>query len=110
MIAIAVGVLLAGAPLLAFNFWLGGLIDRQGREEVDTSAKRADHIAETRVASVIGALDELVERGVDSCRPDDIEAMRRATFDTMPVKEIAIVGPDGQRCAPISACRSAGAR
>ena len=38
IIAIAVGVLLAGAPLVAFDFWLGGLIDRQGQEEVDTSA------------------------------------------------------------------------
>ena len=41
IVAIVAGVLLAGAPLVAFDFWLGGLIDCQGREEVDTSAKRA---------------------------------------------------------------------
>jgi len=97
MIAIAVGVLLAGAPLLAFNFWLGKLVDQQGGEEVATSAKRAIALAESRVTNVIETLDTLAKRGVDSCRPDNIEAMRRATFDTVPVKEIAIVGPDGRR-------------
>ncbi len=94
--AIIVGVLLAGAPLLAFDFWLGGLIDRQGQDEVDTSAKRAIGLAEFRVTQVIAALDGLAARGVDSCGPDDIEAMRYSGFDTTPIKEIAIVGPDGQ--------------
>ena len=94
--AIVVGVLLAGAPLLAFNFWLGGLIDRQGQDEVDTSAKRAIALAEFRVTQVISTLDGLAARGVDSCRPGDVEAMRQASFDTAPIKEIAIVGPDGQ--------------
>ena len=93
--AIAVGVLLAGAPLAAFNFWLGGLVDRQGQEEVDTSAKRAIALAESRVTQVIAALDGLAARGVDSCRPGDVEAMRQATFDTTPIKEIAVVGPGG---------------
>ena len=96
VIAITIGVLLTGAPLLAFNFWLGHLVNQQGREEAVTSAKRGLTLAETRVASVIDTLDALAKRGVDSCRPGDIEAMRRATFDTIPVKEIALVGPDGQ--------------
>ena len=96
IVAIAVGVLLAGAPLAAFNFWLGGLIDRQGQEEVDTSAKRAIALAESRVTQVIAMLDGLAARGVDSCRPGDVEALRQAAFDTMPVKEISVVGPDGQ--------------
>jgi sensor c-di-GMP phosphodiesterase-like protein len=96
IVAIVVGVLLAGAPLVAFDFWLGGLIDRQGQEEVDTSAKRAIALAESRVTQVIATLDGLAARGVDSCRPDDVEAMRQTAFDTMPVKEIGVVGPDGQ--------------
>ena len=94
--AIVVGVLFAGAPLLAFNYWLGGLIDRQGQDEVDTSAKRAIALAEFRVTQVISTLDGLAARGVDSCRPGDVEAMRQASFDTAPIKEIAIIGPDGQ--------------
>ncbi len=96
LIAIVVGVLLAGAPLLAFNYWIDGLINRRGQEEVDTSVKRAMTLAETRVTQVIAALDGLAARGVDSCEPRDIEAMRQTTFDTMPVKEIAVIGPGGQ--------------
>jgi sensor c-di-GMP phosphodiesterase-like protein len=96
IIAIVAGALLAGAPLLAFNFWLHGLINRQGQEEVEASAKRAVALAESRVALVISTLDGLAARGVDSCRPDDIEAIRRAAFETMPIKEIAVVGPGGQ--------------
>ncbi len=94
--AVVVGVLFAGAPLLAFNYWLGGMIDRRGQEEVDTSAKRAIALAEFRVTQVISTLDGLAARGVDSCRPGDVEAMRQASFDTNPIKEVAIVGPDGQ--------------
>src|ERR1019366_6981216 len=96
IVAIVAGVLLAGAPLVAFDFWLGGLIDRQGQEEGDTSAKRAIALAESRVTQVIATLDGLAARGVDSCRLSDVEAMRQAAFDTMPVKEIAVIGPDGQ--------------
>jgi sensor c-di-GMP phosphodiesterase-like protein len=96
IIAIIAGVLLAGAPLLAFDFWLGDLIDRRGQEEVDTSAKRAIALAESRVTQVIATLDGLAVRGVDSCGPSDLEAMRQGAFDTMPVKEISIVGPDGE--------------
>jgi sensor c-di-GMP phosphodiesterase-like protein len=96
LIAVIVGVLLAGAPLLAFDFWLGGLIDRQDQEEVDTSVRRAIALAESRITQVIGALDGLAARGVDSCGPEDVEAMRRAVFDSTPVKEIGIVNAQGR--------------
>ncbi len=96
IVAIAVGALLAGAPLVAFDLWLGGLIDRQGQEEVDTSARRAISLAESRVTQVISTLDGLAARGVDSCQPADIAAIRQAAFDTTPIKEIAVVGPDGE--------------
>jgi sensor c-di-GMP phosphodiesterase-like protein len=96
IVAIVVGVLLTGAPLIAFEFWLGGLIDRQGHEEVETSAKRAMALAESRITQVLGALEELAAAGVDSCRGNNIDAMRYAAFDTTPVKEIAVVNSDGQ--------------
>ncbi len=94
--AVVVGAFLAGVPLAAFNFWLEGLIDRQGETEVGTSARRAIALAETRVRDTVGTLDGLAARGVDSCEPIQIDAMRRATFSTIPVKEIAIVGPDAE--------------
>ncbi len=94
--AIVVGALVAGVPLIAFNFWLESLIDRQGEAEVGTSARRAIALAEARVRDTVGALDGLARRGVNSCQPAQVEAMGYATFSTIPIKEVAIVGPDGE--------------
>jgi sensor c-di-GMP phosphodiesterase-like protein len=96
LLAIAAGVFLVGVPLVAFDFWLGGVIDRQGQAEVDTSAKRAIALAESRVVQSVNALDGLAARGVNSCQPDHLDAMRQTAFTTVPTKEITIVGPDGQ--------------
>lgn len=96
LFAIAAGVFLVGAPLIAFDFWLGGVIDRQGQAEADASAKRAIALAESRTTAVIMALDGLAGRGIDSCEPAHIKAMRTALFQTIPAKEVSIVGPDGQ--------------
>jgi sensor c-di-GMP phosphodiesterase-like protein len=96
LIAIATGVLLAGASMVVFDFWLGGLIDRQGRAEVTTAARRAVALADSRLGQAIEALDALTAQGINSCGPGDVEAMRRAAFSAAPVKEIAILGPDGQ--------------
>jgi sensor c-di-GMP phosphodiesterase-like protein len=94
--AIFVGVFFAGAPVLALDLWLSGLINRQGQEEVETSAKRAIALAEYRVTQVIGTLDDLAQRGVNGCEPGDIDAMRQANFDAAPIKEVALIGPDGR--------------
>lgn len=96
IIAVVVGGLLAGIPLFAFNYWLEGLIDRQGEVEVGTAAKRAIALAEARVRDTVGALDNLASRGVNSCAPGQIEAMSYAAFSTIPVKEVSVVGPDAQ--------------
>ena len=96
IIAIAAGVLLAGVPFVAFDFWLGGVIDRQAQDEVATSAKRAIALAESRVSQTMRALDALAHKGVKGCGPQDIEAMRRAAFKATPVKEIDVIGPAGQ--------------
>jgi sensor c-di-GMP phosphodiesterase-like protein len=96
LIAIVAGVFLAGAPLVAFDVWLGGLIERQGQEEVDTSAKRAISLAESRVGQAVAALDDLAARGVDSCRPDHLTLMRQADFVTAPIKEVGVIAGDGQ--------------
>ena len=94
--AVVVGVLLAGIPYLAFNYWVEGVIDRQGEIEVGTAARRATALAEARVRDAIGALDHLAGRGVNSCDPAQIEAMRQAAFSTIPVKEVSVVGPDAE--------------
>jgi sensor c-di-GMP phosphodiesterase-like protein len=96
LFAIVVGTVLAGGPFIAFNLWLDNLIERQGESEVTTAAKRAIALAETRVRDAVGALDSLALAGVISCDRQDMESMRRAAFSTIPVKEIAVVGPDGK--------------
>jgi sensor c-di-GMP phosphodiesterase-like protein len=96
LIAIAAGVVLAGAPLIAFDYWLERLVDMQGGAEVATAARRAVSLAESRLNQTIGALDELAAQGVNSCRPSHVETMRQAAFNTSTIKEVAIVGPDGQ--------------
>jgi len=96
VVAIAVGVLVAGAPLVAFNFWLSGVIDRQGREETDISARYALALAERRTGEVVKALDALSAAGVADCGTPALEAMQRATFETVPVKEISILDAGGR--------------
>ena len=96
IVAIGAGILLASAPVIAFDYWLGGVINRKGQEEVDTSAKRSISLAESRVHDAINALDELAAQGVDGCTPASLDKMRVAVFRTAPVKEIEILGPDGQ--------------
>jgi sensor c-di-GMP phosphodiesterase-like protein len=96
LIAIAAGVVLAGAPLIAFDYWLDRLVETQGGEQVTTGARRAVALAETRLNQTITALDELAAKGVNSCGPSHVETMRQAAFNTSTIKEIAIIGPDGQ--------------
>ena len=96
IVAIAVGVLVAGTPLIAFNFWLSGVIDRQGQAETDSAARRIISLSESRVGEVLRALDQLAAAGVTACNPANAEAMQRAAFVTPPIKELAIVRPEGQ--------------
>ena len=96
LFAIVVGAVLAGGPFIAFNLWLDNLIERQGQSEVSTAAKRAIALAEARVRDAVGTLDTLAVAGVSSCDQQDMEAMRRAAFSAIPVKEIAVIGPDGK--------------
>jgi sensor c-di-GMP phosphodiesterase-like protein len=96
LIAIAVGVFLAGVPLLAFNLWLGNLVDRQGQREVENAAFRAVSVANARLSQALSALDDLSEQGVTSCAGDAIETMRVAAFLAAPVKQIVVLSPEGR--------------
>jgi sensor c-di-GMP phosphodiesterase-like protein len=94
--AIVVGVLLAGIPVAALNVWLFVFAERQVRSELDLSALRTAGLAEGRLAHAARALDDLALRGIDSCRQDHVEALRRAAFAVTPAKEFTIVAPDGR--------------
>jgi sensor c-di-GMP phosphodiesterase-like protein len=96
LLATLAGVLLAGLPMAIFNFWLDELVERQGHEEVLVSARRIVTLAEARLTRVTQGLQRLAERGVDSCRPSHIEALRRERFEAIPIKELSVLGPGGQ--------------
>ena len=96
IIAVAVGVLLAGAPLLAFDFWLGNFIDEQAQAEIAAAARRAITLTETRLAQARSALDAVAGERIQACGPATVAAMRQAAFGAAPVKDIALLGPDGQ--------------
>jgi sensor c-di-GMP phosphodiesterase-like protein len=94
--AIAIGVVLAGPPVAAFNLWLGSFVERQGRAELELAARRHMVLSETRIARAVAVLDDLAGRGIDACRVSNVDALRQATFGATPVKELSIVGPDGR--------------
>lgn len=87
---------LAGPPVAALNIWLSGIAERQARQELDLTARRSMTLAEDRMERALGVLDNLASRGIDSCRPSHIEALRIATFGVAPVKELSVVAADGR--------------
>src|SRR5512139_1093768 len=103
VVAIAVGVLVACAPLVVFNFWLSGVTDRIGQEEIELSARNAIVRAEARLRLVSGALDVLAAVGVGACDTAERTAMQRATFETSPIKEISIIDSAGRSVCPQTA-------
>jgi sensor c-di-GMP phosphodiesterase-like protein len=96
LLAVFAGIMLAGGPLLGFHDWLNGVIERQGWEEVDSSARRTISVAEGRLDRVIEGLDKLSQGEVNSCRGTHLDALRQVTFAISPVKELSVVATDGR--------------
>jgi sensor c-di-GMP phosphodiesterase-like protein len=96
LVAIAVGVGLAGPPVAALNLWLNSMVERQSREELELAAKRHLTLSDARLARTLTTLEDLASRGIDTCEASHIEALRQATFATIPVKELSIIAPDGR--------------
>jgi len=96
VVAGLVGVLLAGAGLFAFHYWLDQFIARQAREEVELAAQRKVALAENRIGRVIATLEDLSRQGVETCRPAQLDLARKAVFSNVMIKEIFLIGTDGQ--------------
>jgi sensor c-di-GMP phosphodiesterase-like protein len=96
LLAVLIGVALAGVPMGAFNLWLDYFIEQQGQDEVAAVARRSVAMADARVARLVDSLNELARRGIDSCQPAHLEALRQANFSTTPIKELSIIDPAGQ--------------
>ena len=96
LVAIGIGMVLAGPPVAALNIWLGGMVERQAREELALTARRHMTLVEARIAKTVTTIEELAARGIDACRTSFVDALRQATFGTTPVKELSIVAADGR--------------
>ncbi len=103
IVAIVVGVLVFGLPSAVFNYRLNGSVERQSQEEMNLGARRIIALAEGRISRAIAMLDGLAARGVNSCEPAHLDALRQATFATTPVKELSVIAPDGTTlCSDLS--------
>src|SRR5262245_38566586 len=97
------GVLLLGLPSAAFNYRLNGVVERQGQDELDAAARRTIALADSRFTRAMTLLDDLAAKGINSCSPEHLDMMRQATFSTTPVKELSVIGPDGETlCSDLS--------
>ena len=96
LIAIAVGILFAGAPIAGLNFWVDGLLVRQSASDVETFARRSTHLADIRLGAALDVLEGLAQRGVHGCRPDQVEALKTANLSVAWVKQMSVLGPAGQ--------------
>jgi sensor c-di-GMP phosphodiesterase-like protein len=92
VVAAVLGILIAGAPVVLFNGWL----NKQGDAEVAITSAWALESSETRLGQAIAALQDLSARGVDSCRPSHVEAMRQAELLTGPIKQVMLLASNGE--------------
>ncbi len=95
LLAILIGVTLAGVPMGAFSLWVDWFIEQRGKDEVHQLARRSLALADRRAGGVIRTLADLARRDIASCGPAQAEAMRQADFSTIPIKEISIIDPAG---------------
>jgi sensor c-di-GMP phosphodiesterase-like protein len=92
IVVAVLGILVAGAPIVGVNAWL----KKQGDDGVAITAAWALGSAEIQIGQTIEALQELLARNVDSCQQANIPVMRQAALATAPIKQIALIGPNGE--------------
>jgi sensor c-di-GMP phosphodiesterase-like protein len=95
IIAMVAGAVLAGGPLLAFDYWVSRVVERESVEDITTWATRVIALSDARVTHVMSALDALAKAGVDNCSAANVELMRHQVFVAVPIKEIALLAPAG---------------
>lgn len=91
-LAAVLGILVAAVPIYWFTSWL----EEQGVAEVSVAANWSVAYVDLTIDRVVASLNDLANRGVDSCSPANTEALRQAVFASGLIKELALVGPSGQ--------------
>jgi sensor c-di-GMP phosphodiesterase-like protein len=90
--AAVVGIIAAGVPIIFFNAWLR----KQADDEVSINAAWVLNLAESRIGQAVAALQGMSARGVDSCGPSQIDAMRRTSLLTGQIKRVMLIGANGE--------------
>ncbi len=108
--AIAIGVVLAGPPVAALNIWLGGLVERQGREELDLAGRRHMVLSERALPARWRPSTSL--RPVASIPAASLTSMRSVRPPSAPrrSKSFRSSPPMAARCAPTSATNRSSAK
>jgi sensor c-di-GMP phosphodiesterase-like protein len=96
LIAVLAGALIAGVPMGLFNYWLNNLILEQTRDDVDSTARRSITLAEGRIGLAMNAVEDLARRGITTCGPEHMDALRRANLDHSGIAEFSIVDQAGR--------------
>jgi sensor c-di-GMP phosphodiesterase-like protein len=92
IIAAALGIVIAAAPVYWFTSWL----QQQGEAEVSVASNASIAFVDMTIGQVAKKLDEIDSSGVDSCTGANVDTLRRAVFAANAIKELALVGPSGQ--------------
>jgi sensor c-di-GMP phosphodiesterase-like protein len=98
--AAALGILIAALPIYFFTGWL----ERQGEAEVSVAANWSITAVDLAIDKAVHALKDVASRGVESCSPASVDTLQQVVFTAGAIKEIAVVGPNGQ-----TLCTDAGA-
>jgi sensor c-di-GMP phosphodiesterase-like protein len=92
LLAVVIGIALTAGPAYWFTSWL----QKQGEAEVSITANAAIGLTELIIDQSIAALNDLAARDIDTCTPANIDLMRKSVFASGPIKEIALIGANGQ--------------
>jgi len=87
---------MAGLPVLALHYLVDHRIEQEARQEVELIAKRGIRLAEGRLDRVVARLRDLDDRGIAGCSAAERDALNAMAFDSMVIKELAVVGADGE--------------
>ena len=92
LVTVTLGIFAAAVPMLLLDAWL----KKQGKDEAAVMGAWVIAAVERQVGQTAALLQELSARGVDTCKPAHLEAMRQLVFVSGPIKEVMLVGSAGQ--------------
>ena len=92
LLAAVLGILVTAGPVLWFTAWL----QKHGEAEVSVAASWTVGKVDIQIGRAVAVLDELAKRGVDGCGEAHLDVLRRGLLAAGPVKELSIVGAQGQ--------------